>query len=142
MTEMLAYSNYGAEFVFGEKYTDHIFAMKVGASRRVSMRRKMHETRTVTVLEKCRRGVLGRLADVLDCKSIADGSTPGRDRVRDFSVLTNQHFFRFVSACLAFVCMTQVWGNGCTRCLLTQNWVNFRVLAHKQQHTLRFCGHS
>ena len=64
------------------------------------------------LLEKCRRGLLVQLADVLDCKSIADGSTPGRDRVRDFSVLTNQHFFRFVSACLPLVCMTVCTGVG------------------------------
>jgi nucleoside permease NupC len=29
VTEMLPYSNAGAKFVFGDKYIDHIFAMKV-----------------------------------------------------------------------------------------------------------------
>ena len=53
VTEMLAYSNVGAAFVFGEKYTDHIFAMKVGrlepllSCSPVSVSPKLNEAQTI-----------------------------------------------------------------------------------------------
>ena len=50
-------------------------------------------------------GDLGLLANALDCKCSGQGSTPGRGRTRDFSILLYQSLCRFISVYLSIVCI-------------------------------------
>lgn len=58
----------------------------------------------ITSLKCDKTGLRGLLPYVQDCKSSGEGCTPGRGRVRNFSVLPSQPLCRLVNFCLAFVC--------------------------------------